>query len=91
MQECSLVLHKTKIKFIKTLYFTRFFSYATYLCTFWKYDNKSITQIATNSQKSSKTAKKSSRSKPTFGHQSCTPQTSPEYAQYQLLVQRLCF
>ena len=48
-------------------------------------------KVLPNSQKSSKTAKKSSRPKPTFGHQSCTPQTSPEYAQYQSLVQRLCF
>ena len=48
-------------------------------------------KVLPNSQKSSKIAKKSSRSKPTFGHQSCTPQTSPEYAQYQLLVQKLCF
>ena len=47
-------------------------------------------KVLPNSQKSSKTAKKSSRSEPTFGHQSCTPQTSPEYAQYQLLVQSLC-
>ena len=48
-------------------------------------------KVLPNSQKSSKTAKKSSRSKPTFRHQSCTPQTSPEYAQYQLLIQRCVF